>query len=135
MLERVRAMFEERDKALTERLDEMGKQAPALAGGIAKPAWVMTVWNGDKRADFGWTSLDSMEPIQLPTPGKEKQPPTPQNPYGPNGAYGPGGAPYPNQQPPAQYPHSHPDLPDNLPDGVISGDQPAVITNEGSIPD
>lgn len=144
MMARVQALLEERDKALAERLDELNKNAPALAGGIGKPAWVMTVWNGDNRSDLGWTSLDSMEPIQLPTPGKEKQPKNAPH------AFGPGAQPYPNQQPPVN--HSHPPgtpphpagehthpanygQPDDLPQGVPSGDQPEVISNEGSIPD
>ncbi len=147
VMERVQAMLDERDKALTERLEELNKQAPALAGAAVKPAWVMTVWNGDSRSDFGWTSLDSKEPIELPTPGKQKQPKQAPNAYAPGaapqpGQYPPGAHPagasaYPGQQPPAQspYPPSSPNLPDDLPPGATSGDEPAVISNEGSIPD
>lgn len=66
VMQKVTQMLAERDKQIQQQL-------AALAGSGGSPdgaqlAWRMKVWNGDDCTQFGWKTMDSMEPVELKMP-------------------------------------------------------------------
>ncbi len=69
LLDRVKQMFTQQEKAVQERLaklEEASNLRLAAAGpAAASPLYTMVVVNGSERVVLGWPSLDSTEPIRL----------------------------------------------------------------------
>ncbi|MCH7870099.1 MAG: hypothetical protein IID33_00200, partial [Planctomycetes bacterium] len=76
LMDKIKAMFQKRDDDLDSKLKALERQ-PITIAGVAhfEPAWRMRIWNGERRTDLGWDSLNSWEPIELRPPNRDETKP------------------------------------------------------------